>query len=86
MAKIVSERTRLKRADCIRCINAVTQLIKDGVRSGEDINIKEFGSFTARYRKEKYVYNLATQQPLLINARKVPVFKATGAFKKAINE
>lgn len=85
MAKLVSEKTRLKTADCINCINAITQLIKEGVRSGESINIKEFGSFCVKYRKEKYVYNLATREPILIDARKVPVFKPTGAFKKAIN-
>jgi len=86
VAKIISEKTKLKKSDCINCINALCELIRDGMKSGQNITIKEFGSFSAKYRKEKYVYNLATQKPLLVCARKVPTFRATGTLKKAINE
>lgn len=86
VAKHLSETTGLKQQDCKDCISALCSLIKDGMKNGESITIKEFGSFGSKYRKEKYVYNLATQKPLLISARKVPVFKPMASLKKAINE
>ena len=85
VAKILSERTKLKKKDCINCINALCGLIKDAMLSGESVTIKEFGSFSAKYRKEKYIYSLTTQKPMLVAAKKVPNFRPTLALKKAIN-
>ena len=81
----LSRQTKLKKKDCLNCINAITSLIRQSVKNGESVNLKEFGSFSVKYRKEKMTYNPITKKNCVISAHKVPAFKATEHFKQAVN-
>ena len=73
-----------KQADAI--VSAICECIMDTVAEGEKVTLVGFGSFEARYRKEREGRNPSTGQPMTIPATTVPAFSAGKAFKTMVAE
>ena len=80
-----ARKQNLTKKESLNCINALCELIKETVKNGENVCIKDFGVFELKYRAQKTGINPRTGKPITIRARKVPTFKATQGFKDAVN-
>jgi len=85
LANSFARKNNMTKKESLNCINAMCDLIKDAVKSGENVIIKDFGVFQLKYRAQKTGLNPRTGKPITISARKVPTFKATQGFKDAVN-
>jgi integration host factor subunit alpha len=61
-------------------------IIKDTLAQGEDLLISGFGKFSVRQKNARRGRNPQTKESLVLAARKVLVFKASGVLRNLINE
>ena len=86
--KMVSERPKdfPSKAAAARTANAVFEIIKEAVASGDVVSIGGFGTFKAVDRGERTARNPQTGEEIVVPAHKVPKFKAGSEFKARVAE
>ena len=62
------------------------EIMKDTLANGEDLLISGYGKFSVRQKNARRGRNPQTKEALMLQARKVLVFKASGVLRKRINE
>ena len=72
--------------DVAKIINRATEIIVNKVAEGETIAFKNFGTFSLRERSERRGNNPRTGEPIIIEAHKIPYFKAGKLFRKTVNQ
>ncbi len=71
-----------KQAEAV--LDAVAEIIVDGVKAGDKVQIAGLGAFEIKERKARTGVNPQSGAEIAIPASKVPVFKAAKAFKDAV--
>jgi integration host factor subunit beta len=66
-------------------INTIFDSIKEALGTGDKIEIRGFGSFKIRTRKEREGRNPKTGTPVSVPAKKVPFFKAGKELKELVD-
>jgi len=66
-------------------VNTIFDSIKDALASGDKIEIRGFGSFKIRTRKEREGRNPKTGAPVSVPSKKVPFFKAGKELKDLVD-
>jgi integration host factor subunit alpha len=61
-------------------------IMKTTLTNGEDLLISDFGKFCVRQKNARRGRNPQTKESLILSARKVLVFKASGVLRERINE
>ena len=83
--KIAEKKQGLTRKDVEAVVNTVLDSIKDALASGDKIEIRGFGSFKIRSRKQREGRNPKTGSPVSVPAKKVPFFKAGKELKELVD-
>ncbi|MCL1634058.1 HU family DNA-binding protein [Luteimonas sp. SX5] len=81
----VSSESDLSKADAGRAVDAVIASITKALKSGQDVTLVGFGTFTVRTRGARTGRNPRTNETINIPASKNPAFKAGKALKDAVN-
>ena len=66
-------------------VETLLEIIKKTLESGEDVLISGFGKFCVRKKKERRGRNPKTGNDLMLEERKVVVFKCSGSLRNKIN-
>ena len=61
------------------------EIIKSSLESGEDVLISDFGKFQVREKRERLGRNPATDEDMILLARRVVTFKCSGRLRDRIN-
>lgn len=72
--------------DSARIVEAVFDIMKESLASGEKVKISGFGSFIVKEKKARKGRNPQTGGEIEISARKVLAFKSSQVLKEALNE
>ncbi|MFH1350928.1 MAG: integration host factor subunit alpha [Pseudomonadota bacterium] len=67
-------------------VERLFDLIKQTLERGEDLLISGFGKFVVKEKAERRGRNPQTTEDLRLRARRVVVFKTSGALRKKIND
>ena len=67
-------------------VERLFEIMKGTLANGEDLLLSGFGKFWVRQKNAREVRNFQTKETLILAARKVLVFKASGVLRKRINE
>jgi DNA-binding protein HU-beta len=70
--------------DARRALDVFMKVVEVELQNGGDINIGRFGKFDTRTIPERSGINPASKTPLVLPARKVPMFKAWKPLKEAV--
>ncbi|HTV86486.1 MAG TPA: HU family DNA-binding protein [Dyella sp.] len=81
----VAEHAELTKADAGRALEAFFETVQKALKSGEDVSVVGFGTFTVRSRAARTGRNPRTNEEIKIAASKVPAFKAGKTLKDALN-
>ena len=81
----VAESAGLTKTLAEAAINAFVETITDGLKAGDKITLKGFGTFEVRQREAREGRNPRTGETMTIAASKAPAFKASSALKNVIN-
>lgn len=66
-------------------LTTTLDVIKETIKSGDDVSLIGFGTFTNLDRKERAGVNPSTGEKITIKATKVPKFRPGKAFKELLN-
>ena len=69
----------------VELIEALLELIKSNLASGEDVLFSGFGKFCVKKKRERRGRNPATGEDMMLDARRVVTFKCSGQLRKKIN-
>ena len=81
----VAEASGLSKADAGRAVDGVIGSITGALKSGGDVRIVGFGTFSVANRKATTGRNPRTGEPIQIQASKMPKFKPGSPLKEAVN-
>lgn len=85
MVGALSQKARLTRKDAETALDAVFEIITDAMRNGEKVQIVGFGVFEVKDRAPRVGRNPKANVPVIIPARKMPVFKPGKPLKEAVD-
>lgn len=83
-ASYVSENISIDKSIVKKVLQGMTEGIQETIANGENIYIREFGTFSIKKRKAKVARNISKGEPIQMPARNVPFFKPAPAFNKKI--
>lgn len=84
LVKSMSKKSKLTQKDCKVCLEALTKIIEQSLKTGENINLVGFGKFDIKYRNSRNLFNPYTKKNIMLPASKMPVFKPGKTLKEAI--
>lgn len=67
-------------------LEAVFEVLKTTLESGEKIKIAGFGNFEVKHKADRKGRNPQTGEPITISARRVLTFKPSSLLRAAINK
>jgi len=73
------------RKKSIATVETVLELIKRSLESGNDVLISGFGKFSVKEKAERNGRNPATGKDMLLPARQIVTFRASGKLREKIN-
>ena len=81
----VRANNRLTKKQSSETVEALLEIMKETLASGEDVLISGFGKFYVKEKKERRGRNPATGEDMMLDARKVITFKCSGKLRKRVN-
>ena len=76
----------LPKKDCVEMVEALLEIIKSTLASGEDVLISGFGKFRVKNKKERRGRDPATGEDKILPERRVVTFKCSGNLRDLINK
>lgn len=84
LAEYVSKHLRCSKSFSEKCVTAVCNGIKEGVRKQKAVHLTGFGSFVYKNRKARNGFNPQTRRPMKIGAARTVVFKPGKEFRESL--
>ena len=81
----IAESADLSKASATRALDAVIDTVAGSLKSGEQVVLVGFGTFSVKDRAARTGRNPQTGAPIEIAAARIPSFKAGKALKDAVN-
>jgi len=81
----ISENIGFLQKDSSEIVETLLELIKSELESGEDVLISGFGKFCVKEKGERRGRNPATEDEMMLRARKVLTFRCSGRLRDRIN-
>ena len=85
LVSAVADAAGLTKADAGRAVDGVFDSISSALKSGGDVRIVGFGTFSVAHRAATTGRNPRTGETIQIKASKQPKFKAGAPLKEAVN-
>lgn len=82
----VCEGRGFSKNEAAEAVDAVFELMKGTLESGEDLKISRFGTFTVRKKSARQGRNPQTGESITITNRNIVTFKLSTTLKQAINQ
>jgi len=76
----------LTKQESRQAVERLFEILKDTLANSEDLLISGYGKFSVRQKNARRGRNPQTKESLILSARKVLVFKASGVLRERINE
>ena len=85
IAERVQDKLNLSRTTTYEVMEEFLEIIKETIENGEDIMISGFGKFCVNEKKARKGRNPATDEEMILPARRVVTFKCSGKLRDQIN-
>ena len=81
---LVAKKTKLKKKDLEKMLEASLSIIVESVSKGQDVTLSGFGTFTTMKRKARKAYNPHTGAEIKVPELHLPKFRAGKDFKDSV--
>ena len=82
----ISKQSMISRLESKRCVEVILEEISSAIASGEGVEVRGFGGFYKRHRKERIGINPKTGEKVKVAEKFVPFFKPGKFLKEAVNK
>ena len=83
--QVHKEHSQLMRKESVAAVEAFLSIAKEALISGEILLLSNFGKFSVKSKKQRRGRNPQTGKSILLQPRKVIVFKESGTLKMRLN-
>jgi DNA-binding protein HU-beta len=83
---VISTNTGLTKIETEAVVNGFMDTVIEAMKSGENIELRGFGSFKVVKRAQRVARNPKTNEEVIVPEQYVPVLKISKEFKKEVNE
>jgi len=73
------------RNQSVEIVESLIEIIKSTLEFGEDVLVSGFGKFCVKEKNERKGRNPATDEDLMLPARRVVTFKCSGKLRERLN-
>ena len=81
----IYKNTDLMKSEAAQTFQALLEIMKQTLESGEDVLISGFGKFCVKKKNERKGRNPATADDMILDARRVVTFKWSGKLREKLN-
>ncbi len=85
IAEQVQAKLGFPKNQSVEITESILETIKATLASGEDVLVSGFGKFCVKEKRERKGRNPATDEDLMLPARKVVTFKCSGILREKVN-
>ena len=85
LVETVRDMGEFTKKDSHKLVDKLLGIIKDTLVNGEDVLVSGFGKFCMKEKKERRGRNPATGEDLMLESRKVVLFRCSGVLRDNIN-
>ncbi len=85
IASSISNHLDLTKNRSFDLVESVLEIMKQTLESGEDVLITRFGKFGVKEKSERRGRNPATGEDLMLEARRVVIFKCSSVLRDKLN-
>ncbi|WDP93011.1 MAG: integration host factor subunit alpha [Desulfobacter sp.] len=85
IAERIQDQLNLSRTETYEIMEEFLEIFKETIENGEDIMISGFGKFCVNEKKARKGRNPATDEEMVLPARRVVTFKCSGKLRDQIN-
>ena len=85
LAEKIYNKIGFSKVICENLVNDILKLLISNFKDFQYVKIKDFGTFSKRYKKERIGRNPKTKVEAKITSRKVVKFRPSSIFRKKIN-
>ena len=82
----ISKQSMISRLESKRCVEVILEEISSAIVSGEGVEVRGFGGFYKRHRKERIGINPKTGEKVEVTEKFVPFFNPGKFLKEAVNK
>ena len=82
----ISKQLMISRSESKRCVEVILEAISSAIASGERVEVRGFGGFYKRHRKERIGINPKTGEKVKVAEKFVPFFKPGKFLKEKVNK
>ena len=82
----ISKQSMISRSESKLCVEVILKDISSAIVSGERVEVRGFGGFYKRHRKERIGINPKTGEKVKVAEKFVPFFKPGKFLKEAVNK
>jgi integration host factor subunit alpha len=82
----VAKQNGWPKTESFEIVEALLEIIKKSLESGEDVLISGFGKFCVKKKKERRGRNPATGEDMMLRPRKIVTYKCSGKLKDKVNK
>ena len=86
MVESIQNETGFHKTRSSEIVEALLEIMKRTLASGEDVLVSGFGKFCVNEKKARRGRNPATGEAIMLASRKVVTFKCSGKLRDRINE
>ena|GEM_PF-4250948 len=76
----------LAKKDAEALLNTLIDVIKESVASGDEVTLKDFGTFTLVHHRERRGFNPVTGEEMMISGRTFPKFRPGKGWVSMVGE
>ena len=83
--QVHEEHSQLSKKECVHAVEAFFSIAKAALIGGDKLLFSNFGKFSVKSKKQRKGRNPQTGESILLQPRRVIVFKESGTLKERIN-
>lgn len=81
----IYEKNKLRKAEAVRAVEALLEIIKTSLINEESVLISGFGKFDVKQKRERRGRNPQTGDELMLSPRHVVTFKPSSILRQRVN-
>ena len=86
LIEAISKKSKISRSESKFCVEVILEELTLAITSGEGVEVRGFGSFYKRHRKERIGINPKTSEKTKITEKFVSFYRPGKFLKEAINK
>ena len=86
LIEAISKQSKISRSESKLCVEVILEELTSAIASGKKVEVRGFGGFYKRHRKERMGINPKTGEKTEVAEKFVPFFKPGKLLKEVVNK